>query len=623
MNKSNNKLITTEKLFDMIKPGSRLYLSSGSVTPVKTIREILESDHYNLIDLEFIQIATLVDIFSMTDQIKSKGRLKTFTVGETISRSFNKGNVDFVPTTMAELPYLFVSGAIGIDFAIIQTTMPDSKGMVNLGPVNDISSLVIEKSTITIAEMNPNVPNTGKSTNISLDSFDYVLESDEPILTFEVSSYDSIMRKIGKHVSDLVEDGSTVSMGAGRIFNAIGDSLVKRRDLLIRAHVISDWIIKLSQEGALAKGGIFGMQKGIIASSCVGSQEVYDFIDKNPDVIIRSLLSSQFQKSMPSIQKLVSILNVKKIDISGDAVQISRKELQVAAFDGKLNFSLAATQSRDGKSIVVLKSIDYNGESNIVISLLVNQELIRSTLGTTRYVVTEYGIANLFGKSIRERCLALIEIAHPQHRENLIKEAREKGILYEDQIYRIENALKYPSKYETVRLFKNDFEVNFRPIKASDEDMMRRLFYEFSDESKYLRYFSRIRSMPHEKMQSYVNIDYTQVMSIVGVIFNRGVERIIAEGRYAYYEKENVYELAFVVDEEFHGMGIGSSMLDDMFDIAKDRGIKKLVAYVLYENASMLHIFKHARITPFIKTDGNEVELTYDMDEDYQIILNF
>ena len=619
----SEKLITFEKLFEMIRPGHRIYVSSGPATPVKTIRALVESSHGNLVDLEIIQIAALTDIFNGNNKTVQNGRLKTFTVGETISRSFNSGNVDFIPTTMAEIPYLFVSGAVGIDIAVIQTSMPDRRGRVNLGPVNDISSVVIKKAVVTIAEVNPNVPYTGSKTDVSLNKFDYVIESDEPMLTFDSGAYDDEMRKIGNHVANLVENSSTLSMGPGRISNAIADSLVKRRNLKVYSHVISDWVMVLLENGSIKKSDFFKPHKGIVASSCIGSLKVYSFLHNNNDIEIRSLLTAKFQKSMANLTKLVSIINVKSIDISGDMVQISRSELQAAGFEGRLNFSVASTQSRDGKSIVVLKSLNRNCESNIVIAHKEKLELICSTFGTTRYVVTEYGIANIFGKSIRERCLALIEIAHPDHRAKLIDEAREKGILYNDQIYNVENAMNYPAQYETIRIFKNDLEVYFRPIKASDEDMMRRLFYQFSDEAKYLRYFSCIRSMPHDKMQSYVNIDYSNRMSIVGIIHHRGVDRIIAEGRYASYVRENTHELAFLVDEEFQGIGIASFMLDYLLTIAQKQFLNKLTAFVLNGNDSMLKVLRKARITPEIVQGDGEIVVNFILEEDYQISLNF
>jgi len=217
-------------------------------------------------------------------------------------------------------------------------------------------------------------------------------------------------------------------------------------------------------------------------------------------------------------------------------------------------------------------------------------------MGAIKYVATEYGVVNLFGKSIRERALAMIGIAHPDHREKLLQEAKAAGYIYVDQIYNIDSWHNYPIMLETLKIFKDGLEVKLRPIKPSDEDMMRNLFYKFSDESKYLRYFANIRIMPHERMQEYVNIDYKTTMSIIGLIQHRGTERIIAEARYSYYKKEDIYELGFVVDELFQGKGIATFFMNLLVKIAKDNGIKKVSASVLPQNEKMIKIFKDAAV---------------------------
>ncbi len=170
--------------------------------------------------------------------------------------------------------------------------------------------------------------------------------------------------------------------------------------------------------------------------------------------------------------------------------------------------------------------------------------------------------------------------------------------MYPDQIYVIENIINYPVTLETMKTFKDGLLVKFRPIKPSDEDMMRRLFYQFSDESKYLRYFARIRTMPHKQMQSYVNIDYDRILSIVGIIQHAGTERIIAEARYGYDDNEKTYEMAFIVDEEFQGKGIATFMARYLMKIAKERNIEKISANVLPQNDKMMKVFEKCGV-PF------------------------
>jgi acyl-CoA hydrolase/RimJ/RimL family protein N-acetyltransferase len=592
------KKIKLDDLATIISPGNRIFLSSGPSTPMEVVNHFLTSNSMSFKDLEFVQLATFAETFKST--ARKSYRLKTFSIGENIGKAFVEGNIDFIPTSTAEIPYLFVSGAMGIDVAIVSTSVPDDKGFVNLGIVNDISRTAIEKAKIVVAEVNRQMPVTNGSTSIHLDEFDYFVESEQPLIEVRVEPYDEIYDKIGWHIADLIEDGSTLSMGVGKIFNAIAANLRNKRELKVWSHVVSDWVMDLIEHGVVESKGLFHRGFPVVATSCVGSKELYKFVHENPYIELQPLLQSSYQSSIQRIKKLVSILNVSKIDISGDAVVPPRHEFQISGFDSKLNFSHAATFSRDGKAVVALRSVDKAGNSNIVITHSDKEGRIRSTLGSTHYVVTEYGYANVFGKSIRERAIAIINIAHPDHREKLIKEAKEAGFVYKDQIYCVKNVIKYPYDLETVHVFTDNLRVAFRPIKPTDEEMMRRLFYGSSQESKYMRYSTSIRTMPHTRMQPYVNIDYEKTLSIVGVIHQRGIERIISESRYAYYEEENTHEMAFVVDEEFQGRGISSFMLDYLLSIAEQRKIGQLSAYVLKENEKMTSVLKKARIRPEI-----------------------
>ncbi len=596
----DGKLIPVEKVFEMIKPGQRIFISSGPAVPLKTIGAMLRSEHPNLLDLEIIQLITLGN-YPATEEgsANRRFRLKTFNVGESISKELHKGSVDFIPANLIEIPMILSSGAVGVDIAIVQTSPPDERGFLSLGIAVDVANIIIKNASIVIAEINPNMPVTYGETMIHIDQVNHVVESDADLLEREKKEYDAEMDRIGWHISNLIQDGSTVVLHLGRIFDAIAHHLGSKRNLGVLTHVVSDWIIDLIESGAVAldrsrfNGGL------VTTSYCYGSKKLYQFVHRNPSVEFYPIARLANPFLIRRVNKLISIMNVKKIDVSGESVVFYSGDNLLSGYESKLNFAVAATFSKNGKAIVALKSIDQDGRSNIVIAHSeedANQ--VRSTLGVTRYVVTEYGVANLFGKSIRERAMAMIDIAHPDHREKLLEEAKANGFVYQDQIYVSKHAANYPHELETVKTFKDNLEVRFRPIKPSDEDKMRRLFYQFSDESKYLRYFARVSIMPHREMQKYVNIDYDTILSIVGVIEKNRVETIISEARYAYYPEEDVYEMAFVVDEQFQGKGISTFMLDYLIMIARRRGIRELVANVLPENYKMLHVFDKAEIKP-------------------------
>ncbi len=604
--------ISYESLFNLIRPGDRIFISSGPTTPMKTISMIMESEHANLYDLEIIQLVIPERRFLSTDIDPLKYRWKTFNVGEAIAHDMQAGKVDFIPSNFAEIPYLFHSDSLDVKVAIIQTSPPDSKGFMNLGIVADVADLVIKNAPISIAEINPNVPITNGYTSVHINRFDYFTESDQPLLSIDFVNHNEITDRIGWHVANIIEDDSTIAIHFGSVYSAIAKHLKTKKNLRICSHTVSDWVIDLIESGALALSRGIEHQGIIMTSSCFGSAKLYEYVNKNPFFDFVPLFRASYQAFLPTIPRLVSIINARSVDITGNTVVLNPGDYFMPGFEAKLNFSMAATLSRDGKSIVTVKSLDKEGNSNIVISHKDRHE-VRSTLGTTRYIVTEYGIANIAGKSIRERTLAIIDIAHPDHRDALITQAKEMGLIYKDQIYVSKYAADYPYALETVKTFANNQEIKFRPIKPSDEDMMRRLFYGFSDESKRMRYFSPIRIMSHIKMQPYVNIDYNDILSIVGTIQHKGSERIIAEARYDFDKKRDQHEMAFVVDDEFQGMGIAKFMLNYLFSIASERGIKKLYAVIMPQNTHMAKVFKSTQFKPVVIETDEEVEYIFDL----------
>jgi len=254
-------------------------------------------------------------------------------------------------------------------------------------------------------------------------------------------------------------------------------------------------------------------------------------------------------------------------------------------------FFAGAEHSRGGRTIVALPSRNLRGQSNILISVedLPNQFTNRESLDL---IVTDYGIASLIGRTVRERAQALIDIAHPGDRANLVEQAKKANILYADQIYLSESATLYPEKLACVHTFKNGLTVRFRAMKPSDEEEMRRLFYRFSDMAVYYRYFCSIQSMPHEKMQEYVNVDYRRIMSIVGITEESGIEKIIAEGRYVRLRDSAFAETAFVVDERYQERGIASFLLNLLMRIARDHGISGFSADILADNKAIIRVFE-------------------------------
>ncbi|HOO70335.1 MAG TPA: GNAT family N-acetyltransferase [Spirochaetota bacterium] len=605
----SDKCITPEEFIEKIRPGQRIFFSSGPATPARSVQAIIEGDSKTLLDLELIQLITMNDRLSQ-GSVDTRYRLKTFSVGESISKRIQQGEVDFIPANLIEIPYLFSTGAVGVDIAVITTSPPDERGYLNLGIAVDVANIVIRQASLVVAEINPFMPVTYGETSIHINQVDCVIESDIPLPERPRKQFDKIQEKIGWHISNLIDDGSTIALHAGRAFDAIASNLTGKRNLGVFTNVISDWVIELIESGAVSFERTRYRGGQVTTSYCYGSRELYDYVDRNPMIEFHSIsrLANPFHISR--ISNLTGIMNVKRIDISGENVIFHSGDNLLTGYESKFNFAFGAAFSRNGKSIISLKSTDPDGNSNIVIMHEEEHDKARATLGVARYVVTEYGVADLLGKSIRERVLAMIDIAHPDHRKNLLAEAKERGYVYRDQIYLFESAKNYPVNYETVKSF-GDLTAKFRPVKPSDEEMMRRFIYGFSDEDRYLRYFIRIPSMPHKDMQEYVNIDYDSAISLIGLVQKDRIEKIIAEARYTFVKKTKSYEVAIAVEEEYRNRGIGTFLINCLIAIASSKGLPELRATVLKENKRMLRVFQKTSVEPKVKVERDQISIIY------------
>jgi RimJ/RimL family protein N-acetyltransferase len=294
--------------------------------------------------------------------------------------------------------------------------------------------------------------------------------------------------------------------------------------------------------------------------------------------------------------RMMAILPARKVDLTG-GVALSAGIRNVTATPGQAQeIFTGVQQSRRGRTVFALFSRNAKNESNILPSIkdYPNQFINSESLDL---IITEYGIASMTGRSVRERALALIDIAHPADRSELVRLAKEANILYADQIYLPESGSLYPDNISCTHVFKGGLTVHFRAIKPSDEEEMRRLFYRFSERAVYYRYFSPVKTMPHQKMQDYVSVDYSRFMSIVGIVEQGGVEKIIAEGRYVrHLDRPLCADTAFVVDEHYQGMGIALFLLELLIKTARERGVQVFTADVIADNKPMMRVFEKSKL---------------------------
>ncbi len=585
------KTVAPETALQRIEPGMSIFLGTGVAEPLTLVRALMASTAPNLQDLVLTQLVSFGDAISLEELQSNKYRLRTFYAGWIASEAINSGRVDLIPSRFANIPHLIETGLISIDAAFVQITPPNEAGYCSLGMVVDAARQAIDSADLVIGEINPAVPFTHGDTFVAVSEFDFLVQATESPIYLPRFPVDEVFDRVAANVASVVEDGSCLAFPPGPVYEALGRHLAHKRNLGIHTPFFTDAAMALVKSGAVTNRKKTLFKGRSVASYAFGTAELMKWLDRNPLIEFQGLDRVFNPVSIGSNPRVVSILQARKVDLSG-RIALHTDRVNVGAGPSEAaDFVSGADLSAGGKSVFALPSRNLKGEPNIRLSVeqFPNQFNLRESVDM---VATEHGVAQLRGRTVRERALALIEIAHPDDRQDLVDQAKAANIIYRDQIFLVESARLYPADIAISHVFKNDLGVDFRAIKPSDVEDMRRLFYRFSDTAVYYRYFSPIKTMPHAKMQEYVNVDYGRCLSIVGLVEELGEGRIIAEGRFVRDLHRPYAEVAFVVDEAYQGRGIATFMLKMLIRLAKERGLKGFTAEVLSSNKSMLKVFE-------------------------------
>ncbi|HOF04866.1 MAG TPA: GNAT family N-acetyltransferase [Syntrophales bacterium] len=587
------RVVSAADVLEKIEPGMSIFLGTGMAEPRTLVRQLMASIQPNLQDLEVIQLVSLGDAVAIDERFAKKYRLKTFFSGWVAGEAISQGRVDLIPSRFSRIPWLFRSGAIQIDMAFIQITPPDETGYCSLGLGMSVERQAMESAAIVIGEINPAAPRTLGDTLVHIDEFDALIEGTESFFYVPRWPLDEVYMKIAGHLATIVEDGSCISFAIGPLYEALGKQLINKKHLGIHSPFFTDALMDLVKSGAVSNRSKTVFRGKSVASYILGTEELVHWLDRNPLVEFQPIDVVLNPKVIGRNERVMAILPARKVDLTGNVALHMGKGNVTAGPGAVQELFMGAAMSNNGRTVFALPSRNRQGEANIVVSvaLMPYQFSNRESLDI---VVTEYGVAYLMGRTLRERALALIDIAHPDDRADLFRQAKEARMIYADQIYFADSGHLYPEKVSCTHTFKDNFPVRFRAIKPSDEDEMRRLFYRFSDQAVYYRYFSPIKAMPHKKMQEYVNVDYRRVMSIVGVIEESGRERIIAEARYVRDQNRPAADTAFIVDEFCQGKGIASFLFSLLAKNAREEGIEVFTADVLAGNKAMLRVYEKA-----------------------------
>jgi len=607
-------VVSPAEVLASIKPGMTIFLGSGVAEPRTLMKSLIESGLSNTNDLELVQLTSHGDVLSLKNLDYQNYRLKTFFSTWVASEVVVTGSVDLIPGRISQIPQIIKSRRIPIDVAFIQITPPNEDGYCSLGVAVDIAREAMEQASLVVGEINTEIPFTFGDTIVSIADFDLLVKSTEPPGYIKRKKVSKAIDKVAANISQVIEDGDCICFHTGPLFEALGRHLVTKRHLGIHSAYFTDALMDLVKSGAVTNYRKSVIRGKSAASYALGTPQLMAWLDHNPLVEFQGIEQLFDPIQIGRNANFVAVFEARKVDLLGRvSFSVGKNNITSGPGEGADLFT-GAEISPGGRTILGLPSRNRKGDPNIVPMLrdLRNQYHMRESIDV---LVTEYGIANLKWRTIRERAQALIDIAHPKDREKLVEKAKQKKLLFQDQIFLSESAQLYPMDIATEHIFKGGLKVRFRAIKPSDEEAMRRLFYRFSNQTVMRRFLFPISTMPHNKMQEYVNVDYSHMMSVVALVRESNQETIIGEARFVKDEQSATGDLAFVIDEKYQGIGIGSYLYEMLTRLAKDRGLKGFTAEVLQSNQSMMKVFEKGQLPVNARVDNGLLRLTISFDE--------
>ncbi|MGZ3533626.1 MAG: GNAT family N-acetyltransferase [Thermodesulfobacteriota bacterium] len=589
------KLISEERIFGNIRRGDRIFVGTGCGRPQYLLRalvQFIESHPTAILGAEVFHVWTLGLVPYTDEKFTQYFRHNSFFIANSDMRAaVNTGMADYTPIFLSKVPDLLYRGLVPIDVALIQTSPPDDHGYMSLGVSVDIVKAATEKASLVIAQVNSNMPRVHGDGFIHIEDVDYIIPYDEPIIEYVSEADSQTAQEIGKYVSSLVRDGETIQVGYGSIPNAILSNLLTKNHLGVHSELLTDGIVEL-----MKKRVIDNSQKSIhrgktVAAFCMGRKETYEYIHDNPAIEFRTIDYTNNPLVIAQHPNMTAINTALEIDLTGQATAESIGKLFYSGIGGQADFMRGAVLAPRGKTILAMPSTAENGTISRIVPFLKEGAGVSLHRGDVYYVVTEYGIAYLQGKNIRERAMELVAIAHPKFRPWLIEEAKKQNLIFRDQAFIQGKAGEYPETLETHRTTKSGLEIFLRPVKMSDEPLLKDFFYSLSENSLYRRFISVRKDIPHERLQEFVIIDYTRQMVILAVTQREEREEVIGVGQYALDEAAHTAEVGFAVRDNYQNKGIGSELLSYLTFLAKKQGLLGFFAEVLVENKPMLHLF--------------------------------
>ena len=570
--------MTAAQAVELVRPGDRVWVGSACGTP----RALLAALNDLPVPLPGVRLVHFLADGVTVDGVARYPQEVLF-VGSELRGLTRSGQVDYVPVSLSEVPSLVARGQHRVDVALLQVAPPDEQGMCSLGVTVDVTLAAALHARTVIAEVNPAMPRTGPATQIPVERIDAFVDVPGPVAEYHHEPVGAAAEAIAAYVARLVPDGATLQIGLGRVPNEMLRHLSGRRDLCVHSDVVTDGLVDLLDSGAVRRG-----PGTVVASMAVGTKRLFDRLE-GPQVDFRPLERLAHPVTLTRLERLVSVTQAFTVDLTG---QVCADTDAGDLYGGVASQNLmhwAAAHSPGGRAVVCLSTLFPDGTSRIRPSLAAD-EAVTIARSDVHHVVTEYGTAYLFGRSLRERAVALIELAHPTVREELLAAAVERGLVPPGQQLRSRGA--YPREEERTVTLRDGRSVLVRPARTGDAGILQDLFYRMPPEDVYTRFFRHLTSLPLSTAEHMTSVSFDNEVTLLAVEGDWGSERVVGTVSYYRDPTSGRADVAFMVDPEWKGVGLGTALRDVIVDVARRHGVVALTADVLAENTAMLRLFR-------------------------------
>ena len=587
------KPVTAAEAVAGITSGSRVFVGSGCGAPQVLIKALTDRAP----QLRHVEICHLLT-FGIADYVNAgfqgSFRHNAFFIGPNVRAAVAEGRADYTPIFLSEISELIRSGQRPVDVCLLQLSPPDRHGYCSMGIHVDIQRAALESAKVVIAEINPRMPRTFGDGNVHMSQIDSLVDVDYPLAELPGSGeIDQTSIEIGGHVARLISHGSCLQMGIGSIPNAVLKFLENKWNLGIHTEMFSDGVLGLIQNGNIDNSRKDVLPGKTLTSFTMGSQKLYDYVNDNPTVEYRASSFVNDPRIISRNEKVVAVNSALQVDMTGQVCSDSLGYRFFSGIGGQVDFIRGAAMSKGGKPIIALPSTAKGGTISRIVPHLDEGAGVVTSRGDVHYVVTEWGLAYLHGKTVRERALALINIAHPDYRKELLDFVKEKRYVFATD--RLPERVRRPDPaiWETTETF-GDLVTLVRPIDPTDERALQEFFYSHDRETIYNRYFTTKRELGYEEASHLCTLEYYHRMAF-GVFRKESAgfpEKFVAVGRYDFNPRTGKAETAIVVDQHYRRLGIASLLFRRLAQYAKSKEIFTFRSEILAGNSAMVELHR-------------------------------